>query len=437
MITNKLRSLHVDVWRSRLEELSGFRAFWVRLRRVAVLSFRGLFNDQLRASALTYYSALSVVPFVALLFGIARGFGYEQLLQKQLLEKLAAQHEAVARISGFAHSLLGHTQGGLIAGIGIVFLFYSVILVLMSIENYFNEIWHVERGRPFRRKISDYLAFMLIAPFLFVTASGLTVFFTTEVKTIVKTTEFLGAIKPAIFYLLNLLPYVTIWLLFTFMYIFMPNTKVHFKTGLLAGFLAGSTFQLFQWAYITFQIGVARYNAIYGSFAALPLFLIWLQLSWTITLIGAEIAYAYQNAALFDYEPDCKAISPSLQRLLNLGVVHLLVRDFADGQISSDEPRVAEKLGIPPLLLRQILDQLVDAGIVSRIKKEADPKEAYQPARRTDQFTIKRVIELLEKHGTNEIPTIKSEEFNEIAEALKTFADEIELSSANKRLLSF
>ena len=274
-IISKWRDYGKDpVWRSRLGELNGLRFFRVKLYRVLILSLRGFFDDQLKASALTYYSVLSVVPVVALLFGIARGFGYENVIKQQLLEKLSGQKEVVSRITQFAHSLLEHTQSSVIAGLGLIFLFYSVLSVLMSIENYFNEIWHVSEGRPIKRKITDYLSFMLIAPVLLILSSGLTVFFSTEVKTVVQRIEILGTVSPVISYIFSLSPYFTTWLLFTFMYIFMPCTRVRFASGALAGLIGGIMFQLCQWVYITFQIGVSRYNAIYGSFAALPIFLI-------------------------------------------------------------------------------------------------------------------------------------------------------------------
>lgn len=435
MISKKIGYPTDDIWRTRLRDLPGFRAFRVKFWRVCILTYRGIFDNQLRASALTYYSILSVVPVLALLFGIARGFGYEALLQRQLQERLPGQQEVAAKITAFAHSLLQHTQGGLIAGVGVVFLFYSVVNVLMSIENNFNQIWRVQEGRPFKRKVNDYLSFMLIAPVLFITASGLTVFITAEVRTIVEGIEILGTVSPAIFFLLKLSPFVTIWLLFTFMYIFMPNAKVRFLPGALAALIAGSIFQLFQWFYISFQIGVSRYNAIYGSFAALPIFLIWLQLSWVITLVGAEIAYALQHADLYDYESDCKTVSRSFKRLLSLRVVHLLVHGFSKGESSPGERKLVEKIGCPPLLLREVLDELLQANIISRIKANADGEETYQPARRAEKLTAKYVIELLERQGSDEIPIDRSEELEKISETLTAFSELIENSPANRPLV--
>jgi membrane protein len=424
-----------DIWKSRLRDLRGFRSFRVTFLRVTILSLRGFFQDQARASALTYYSALSVVPVLALLLGIAKGFGYEKLLQKQLMERLHGQEEVVSKITGFAHSLLEHTPGGWIAGLGVVFLFYSVINVLMNIEGYFNEIWHVQEGRPLRRKIADYLSFMLIGPVLFLMSSAITVVVATEVKTMVGRIDVLGWVSPFVLSLLNFSPYVTLWLLFSFMYMFMPNTRVRFVSGALAGIITGTVFQLFQWVYITFQIGVSRYNAIYGSVAAVPLFLLWMQLSWVIILIGAQISHAYQNAEAYDFESDCKDVSPALKRLLTMRVVHLLANSFSPGEGFWDESRISNKLGIPLVLLRGILNDLVGARLVSRVRTGTGPDDAFQPGRKTEDLSIVSVLKILESRGSNEIPTARSEELGKLSEAFNELVDLAENSAWNKRLV--
>jgi len=424
-----------DVWRSRIRDLTGFRLFRVKFLRIAVLSFRGFFKNQLRASALTYYSVLSVVPVFALLLGIAKGFGYQKMLQNQLMKALHGQEEIVSKISHFAHSLLSHTQSGVIAGVGLVFLFYSVISVLISIEGYFNEIWHVQKGRTPGRMIADYLSFMLIAPVLFIISSAITVFVTAEVKIIVQKIDLLGSMSPMIFFLLSFSPYVTMWLLFTFMYLFMPNTRVRFVSGALAGLIGGSIFQLFQWVYITFQIGVARYNTIYGSFAALPLFLIWLQVSWIIILIGAEISHAYQNAEAYDYEPDCERIRPSFKRLLALRVVQLLARDFSEGKQRWDEMEISHQLGIPLQLLRDILSELITSGVVSRVKTETVAGEAFQPGKDIGGMTVISVLKAMETHGDEDLPVVQTDELRNLSKAFDSFADLLENASSNRRLV--
>jgi membrane protein len=233
---------------------------------------------------------------------------------------------------------------------------------------------------------------------------------------------------------LKLLPYGVIWVLFGFLYIFIPNTKVHFRSGVLAGVIAGTLYVVFQYVYINFQIGVAKYNAIYGSFAALPLFILWLQLSWVIVLFGAELAFAHQNVDTYEFEPDCVNISSRYKRLLSLRIVHLLIGQFFKGEKGWDAAQISHNLEIPIRLVQQIIFELISSGILSEVKFNEGGEVGYQPARDPDTITIKYVIDALEQQGSDNIPVAQSEELDRLSESLKAFNDLIEKSSANKCL---
>jgi membrane protein len=235
-----------------------------------------------------------------------------------MLEKFSGQEEVMNRVVGFANSLLDNTKGGMIAGIGIVFLLWTVLKLLSHIERSFNDIWDVKKPRTYGRKFSDYLSIMLISPILFILSSSVTVFITTQITMITQKVALIGMFSPVIFFMMKFTPYCLMWVLFIFMYILMPNTRVNFSSGMIAGVIAGTIFQIVQWAYVDFQVGMARYNAIYGSFAALPLFLIWIQMSWLIVLFGAEISFAYQYVDTYDFEPDRRRISPAFKKLLRI-----------------------------------------------------------------------------------------------------------------------
>jgi membrane protein len=433
MITKVAQFTRTDVWRIRSSDLPRSRSLLIRLLRIVILSVRGLVKDKchLRASALTFYTSLSIVPIFAMLFGIAKGFGFEKILEKQLLEKLDTQGEVVVKIIDYARALLDNTKGGMIAGIGIAILFWAIIKVLGNIEKSFNDIWGVKKGRPFRRKITDYLSIMLVGPVLLMMSSGITVLMASQAEIFIQKIALLGPISPVIFALLKSLPYATIWILFTFTYVFMPNTKVHFKSGALAGIIAGSMCQIFQWGYVSFQVGVAKYNAIYGSFAALPLFLIWLQLTWLIVLFGAEISFAHQNVDTFEFEPDALSVSHAFKRLLALRIVNLLVKHFSDGDTSWDETKISRTLEIPIRLVRQILYELVACGVISQIKVDEDETIAFQPARNPDTMTIKYVVDAIEQCGSDDIPVAESEELKNLEESMKRLNDLVEKSPDN------
>ena len=232
------------IWITRRGERPAIQWLLIRLVRTVILSFRGFarHHGPLRASALTFFTLLSLVPVAAMAFGIAKGFGFEKRLQRELLDQFAAQQEVVAQVIGFAQNMLDNTKGGMIAGIGVVVLFWAVIKVLGNIENSFNHIWGV-RSRTFIRKLSDYLTIMLVCPVLVIMSGSVTVFITSQVSAISGRFELLQMVGPVIFVGLKLLPYTLIWVLFTLTYMIMPNTRVRFDGALLAGILAGSAYQ--------------------------------------------------------------------------------------------------------------------------------------------------------------------------------------------------
>jgi len=429
--------IRVDIWRIRVKDIPRTRYFFVKQLRILLLATRGFGKDKcsLSASALTFYSILSIVPIVAMAFGIAKGFGFQMFLEQQLLEKFPGQEEVMNRVVAFAHSLLENTRGGMIAGIGIVILLWTVVKLLSHIELSFNDIWDVKKSRTYGRKFSDYLSIMLISPILFFLSSSATVFITTQITVITQKVALIGMFSPVIFFMLKLIPYCLIWILFVFMYILMPNTKVNFSSGLIAGVMVGTVFQIVQWAYVDFQVGMARYNAIYGSFAALPLFLIWIQLSWMIVLFGAEISFAYQYVDTYDFEPDRRLISPAFKKLLSLHITHLIISTFSKGEMPLTASNISQTLEIPIRLVQQILDELVEIEVLSNTKRKDNNKEVfYQPARSINLITIKSVIEAMEQKGVNNIPIAQTAELTSLSNALKTMNDEIEKSPANRLL---
>jgi membrane protein len=433
MLSKLIKFIRYDIWRLRLRDLTKGRSFLVKQLRIILLTFREFNRDkcQLRAPALTFYSLLSVVPVVAMAFGVAKGFGFQKMLEKQLLERFPAQQDVLLQIFDFARNLLENTQGGLVAGIGVAVLFWAVIRVLSYIEKSFNDIWGIKKHRAIARKFSDYLSIMLICPVLIIASSSVTVFLTTQANRIITRIEILGFFSPLILFLLEIFPYLIIWLVFSFVYIFMPNGKVNFKSGVIAGVVAGTIYQLVQWGYVNFQVGVSKFNAIYGSFAALPLFLMWLQISWLVVLFGAEISFAHQNVDTYEFEPDCLDISYSFKRLITLGIMNLLITNFSQckGPLASE--KISHILDIPIRLVRQIMFELKESGLVSEVKTAKYKEAAYQPACDINKLTIKTVIDALENKGASDIPIVKTEKIKTLSKKLELFSQDIQNSPAN------
>ena len=437
-ITRAIEYITADIWRVRLEDLPFGKSFLIKQLRIIILTLRGFVENKcfFRASSLTFYTLLSIVPVAAMLFGIAKGFGFERMLRKEIFERFpgGAQQEVLTKVIEFAESMLEATKGGLIAGIGLIVLFWSVIKVLSYIETSLNDIWEIKENRTWGRKFSDYLAVMILSPLLIIVSSSATVFITTRITQLTNKIELLGMISPLIFLSFKLIPYVLIWILFTVIYVLMPNTKVNIKAGLLAGIVAGTIFQIVQWAYISFQIGTARYNAINGSFAALPLFLMWVQVSWWVVLFGAELSFANQNVDTYEYEPDSNKVSPAFKMVLTLHVAHLLIKNFVKGAKPLTDTEISYQLRMPIRLVHAILYDLVGSRIVAQTRISEDQDFGYQPARDINTLTIKFVVDAIDLNGANNIPVARTEEFEALSDALEKFKEEMEASPANRLL---
>ncbi len=436
-VKKSLNFLKNDIWRLRLRSLPRKKSFFIRQLRILLLAFRGFVEDQcnLRASALTFYSLLSIVPAMAMAFGVAKGFGVERLLKKSLLEKFHGQEEVVTRVIDFAHNMLENTRGGLIAGIGLLALFWLVIKLLSNIEKSFNEIWGVQKGRSLQRKFSDYLSVMLVCPILLIAASSATVFVTTRITQFTHKIAILGKVSTLITISLKLLPLAMLWILFTFVNIFMPNTKVKFKAALVGGIIGGTIFQLVQWAYISFQIGVSKYGAIYGSFAALPLFLVWLQMSWLIVLFGAEMSFAVQNVEAYEFEPDCLHVKPFFKKLLALRVTHFCVKEFTREEKPPTSSKISEELDIPIRLCNMLISELVESRVLCEVIGDENTKNnsdvGYLPGIDVCELTINRVLKALESLGSDDIPVKDTGELQKIKRCMEEFVEIIDRSDAN------
>ena len=260
------------------------------------------------AAALTYSSLLAIVPVLAVVFAIARGFGYNKYIEMWFLNSLSSQPEAASVIVGFVNSYLVHIQGGVFLGIGLIFMLYTVLMLVNNIEETFNQIWRVSNTRPIMRSLVNYLAMFLLFPIIIIISTGLSIF----MATIADKMEDFVLLGPAVSKLLDLSPFILLSVLFIVLYIYMPNTKVKFSCAIVPGILAGIAMQILQLVYIHAQIWVTGYNAIYGSFAALPLFMLWVQFSWTICLFGAQLTYTNQNLNRFGINLEPLEIHPKI-----------------------------------------------------------------------------------------------------------------------------
>lgn len=418
-----------EIWNTNLYDKSARHSFFIRQLRVIIISFKGFLEDRvsMRASALTFFTLLSLVPIVAMGFGVAKGFGFQNRLEDFIMDNFKGQEEVLNWVIDLSYNVLEGVQGGLLAGIGLVILIWSVMQVLTNIENSFNVIWQIRKPRNFFRKLADYLSIMLIAPFLIIISSSVMVYITTMVQSASESVIIFQVVTPAIQWFIKLLPYVIIWLVFTLLYMIMPNTKVDFRHALIAGIIAGTIFQFVQWGYFHFQIGVSKYSAIYGTFAALPLFLVWLQISWLIVLLGAEISFAYQNIGKYELEAESLQISNHNKKILSLLIVHIIVKNFEIGGKPLISSEIGDKLGIPIRLVREILFDLTQSGILVETLTNSPKEKGYQPALDINKITIHFVMQKLDEIGNDKLIFNDSHLYNKVLalydDIFKSFKD--------------
>lgn len=409
MALNIANFLKEDIWIIPDTQWTPFQAFGIRIIKIILLSIQGFSKDlcSLRASALTLYTLLSIVPVIALLFGIAKGFGFEKKLEQQLLEQSSDQDSLMFQLIEFSQNMLSSTKGGVVAGIGVVLLFWTVIKVIGNIEESFNHIWKINRNRALSRKLTDYLSLMMLAPVMLIASSSLTVFVKTKITWLIEVIQLPALGTKLVLYALSFSPLLIMSVLFTFLFVFLPNQKINLKAGIIAGIVTGVLYQLVQWAYITLQIGASSYNAIYGSFAALPLFLVWLQLGWTVVLLGCEISFYIQNFSSYQHNQRFSNLSFLLKKNIVLQVCHAIVMSFARGEKAVDAKAIASQLQIPIVVVQRTLVILLECRLIVELNVAEDEDIIYQPARDINNLSVLDIIHALESVGTKDIPDMK------------------------------
>jgi membrane protein len=432
-ILDQLKRLNDAIWNTPLSELSRRKSYIFKQLRIIVLAIRGFLNDkvQLRASALTFYSLLSVIPVAAIVFAIAKGFGLDQTLQDLIIKKSGSEQEVLSWLLQKARIAIEKTRGDYIAGIGMIILFWSVMSLLNHIESSFNHIWQISSSRPWYRKFTDYLTIMLIAPVFIILSSGITGFQVTTLPDFMNNAPILDFFKPVISFLVKFAPYFLSWVALTVLYIIMPNAKVKFMPALISGLIAGTILQGIQWLYIDLQFGISKLNAIYGSFAAVPLFIIWLQTSWTVVLLGAEISFANQNLSRYEMESEALNISTYQKRALVLMIMHMIIRNFMLGEKPISAEYIAVNLKIPVRLARDILQDLSSANLVSIIHENEEKERLYQPALDVNRLTVSYIFSRLDKKGVEQIMVIRNKDYEKIISMLEKFDKLIAKSDAN------
>ena len=387
-----------DMWRITGNEVSVSRHRLINLVKTIYLSVQRFLADDLqsKAAALTFSTLLAVVPALALVFAVAKGFGFQAIVQSQLFDYFPAQREALEQAMTFVDSYLSHTKDGIFVGVGIIFLIWSVVSLLNSVETTFNDIWQVTKQRSIYRKIVDYIAIMVLLPVLMIVAAGLSIFVTSGIDT----RPMLAFLSPVLRVALAVSPYVLTCIVFTALYLLVPNTRVKFWNAFVSGVLCGLSFQLLQIIYIHGQVWVSRYNAIYGSFAFLLLFLLWMWFSWLICLFGAVLSYSSQTVEKFNFDKDIKNISRRYRDYVTLIVASVIVHRFVRGDTPLTRHQIASSCHIPVRLTGQVLQQLMAAKIVRGTPTADERVWAYMPAIDVSKLSVGMLMRRLDRSGS-------------------------------------
>ena len=404
--------------------------------RVIIMSGKRYAADQhkQRAVALTFYTLFAVVPLAALMFGIAKGFALDEKLRVVLDEKLAQHKELLEYIYRFADTTLKQASGGLVAGVGVIALIWTVMWLANNIEKAFNAVWGLPPRKNLLRKFSDYLAIMLLIPIVLVLLSSAGVFLHVLFDRLAGNLNFLGGAPAYVLSLLGtVIPILLVIVLFSVIYFVSPNTQVRLGPAIFAGVIAGIFFQILQDGFVYLQGSIYRYNRVYGSFAALPLFLMWMQWSWQIALFGAEVGFVGQNldTGLFDDEQD-SAVSLRRHRVIQLTVCSLIYRKFVEGNGATDVEELLGKMRCSPMQLSRELRTLLDAGLLLRTAEGQGESASYVPALPPESTTVSDCCRKLDMSGI--CPEDTEDALLPARRILETFSNADAQNPANRKI---
>ena len=378
---------YIDVIKSILQ--GDIKSIKPRPLRILSYTMRGMNNhDVVTASAaLTFYTLMSLVPIIAVIFAILKGFGFEENLTAYLYSNFPDYANVIDVVLDFVNRMLAKTRGGIIAAVGVAVLLWSVIKVFGNVEDVFNKIWEVRKARSLSRKLGDYLSIIFIAPILLVSSLSL--------GTVIR--NFLSFLNAPWFVdiLLWIVSFTLIWILFAFVYWQMPNTIIKFKSALLAGIIAGSAFLIFSLAYFFIQGQVSSYNAIYGTFAALPLFLAWMQTSWQILLIGGVLSFANQHIDCYEQSQSDEEMDLDHKRKASLATMLFIIKHFIKNEKAVNPSLTSIQLNLPVGVIRNIFFELEKADLIAELANDNE----YIPAKDVHTIKVSEVLNKIERNN--------------------------------------
>jgi membrane protein len=369
-------------------------------------------QSQIWASALTYFSMLAIFPIIALMLGITKGFGVDKFFEQKLLEFIPQNETMMLKVFDIAENLLNSTRGSILTGVGVIILLWSAIKVLMMLEDSFNTIWRIKKRRSLTRRVIDYVAIIFLGPILFIVVLASNSFVIEKLNSL--------SIKSGLLVhlIVQIIGFILIALIFSLIYFIIPNTNVKIKSAITAGITTTIMFFILRYGFGFLQSSISKYNAIYGSLAFIPIFLIQMQYVWVTILIGAQISFSSQNSEEFLYKK-VSELPIKIRKEMGLSILKLLIDRFENGQDSYTDIEIAKKMNVGIPFVKDTLNDLEEIGLVNEIIGSKVEESKYQIAMNPDKLTVEYFIKKLENKKYNTDKDIKKEvDFSEFEDIL-------------------
>ena len=412
------------MWRTRGHEVSTSKRLGLGTLKTIVLAVKG-FNQNdinMRANSLTYSMMFAIVPIMALIIAVARGFGFESVIEDWLNQSFLSSYNIVPTIMGFVNRYLETAQGGAFLGIGLVILLWAVYSFFRNVESSMNKIWEVEQSRSIVRQFANYLTILIMVPILIVLSSGVSIFFSTHAGEMALSAHFSKLHE----ILLKSIPWLSTCLMLTLLYWIVPNTKVRAASAIAPGLLIGSIVYLLQSLSVYLIMFLSRTSIVYGTFAAIPLLLTWLQWTCLLILTGAELSYSIQNKEKLDFAAETVRMSRRYKDYLTLYICQQIIQRFEEGLTPLTANEIAQADNLPVRNINNLLSRLTEVKILCKVMPENELEEVrYQPAMDINKITVGLVISYIEQQGEAEFFTNLPEPMNAFWTRWQTLREQV------------
>ena len=399
-----------SLWRVTENDVSRGRYTSYNLMKIIIQTVKCFIKDRIwiRAAALSYTTLFSIIPILALLFAIAKGFGFANLMEHFLRDGMV-KNSSIDMVMNFIDNYLEYAKSGVFIGIGVAMLLWAIINLADSIESNMNTIWDVKKPRSYFRKLTDYMALFVVFPIIIVLYATVSIFMTTVYENLAAH----ELISSFVHVCIKLAPYVLSGVIMTGLFLFIPNTKVKFKNAFIPGMITGIIFQGFLYIYIQIQMSVSSYNAIYGSFAIIPMFMLWADISWSIILFGVEMSYVSQNIEQYNFGQEADNVSRRYHDFLCVVVMSLICKRFEQGGLPYTASELSDAGEIPIRLTNRLLDELENVGLIFGFTGDTKSEtEHYLPAIAISKLSVGRLLSTLESHGCEDFKIDHTKEFS-------------------------